>query len=188
MNELRIFTADELKEITIKHEDWLASGWLAGKDGKRADLSNADLSNANLSNANLSFADLRNANLSNANLSNANLRSANLSNADLSNANLSNADLNSADLERADLRSANLSNANLQLVGQDIRGHLFWSFQNNDGVVVMRADCREFVGISSARLHWQLRHQGDAILHEDCLSLVDRCERMATARGWKLEV
>ena len=148
MNELRIFTADELKEITIKHEDWLASGWLAGKDGKRADLSNADLSNANLSNA----------------------------------------DLNSADLERADLRSANLSNANLQLVGQDIRGHLFWSFQNNDGVVVMRASCREFVGISSARLHWQLRHQGDAILHEDCLSLVDRCERMATARGWKLEV
>ena len=198
MNELRIFTADELKEITIKHEDWLASGWLAGKDGKRADLSSADLRNAdlrhadlsdaNLRNANLSFANLSSADLNSANLSSANLSSADLSDANLSSANLSFADLSSADLERADLRSANLSNANLQLVGQDIRGHLFWSFQNNDGVVVMRADCREFVGISSARLHWQLRHQGDAILHEDCLSLVDRCERMATARGWKLEL
>ena len=31
------------------------------------------------------------------------------------------------------------------------------------------------------------RHLDDPVLHTDCLSLVDRCERMAAVRGWKLE-
>ena len=120
--------------------------------------------------------------LSYANLRNADLRSANLRDADLSYANL-----RDADLRNADLRDADLSYANLILAGQDIRGYLFWAFAGDGGVIEIRAGCRHFVGISAARTHWIERHQGDAILHEDCLSLIDRCERMAAVRGWKLE-
>jgi hypothetical protein len=156
--ELRIITKDELVEIIRKHALWLVDE----NEGERADLRFA----------NLSFADLSFANLRSANLSFANLRSANLRSADLSSANL---------------RSADLSSADLQLVGQDIRGYLFWSFANDDGVVVLRAGCREFIGIAAARAHWTERH-GDDVLHADCLSLVDRCEQMAKVRGWKLDV
>jgi hypothetical protein len=107
--------------------------------------------------------------------------------ANLSFANLSFADLSFANLRSANLSFANLRSANLQLVGQDIRGYLFWSFANDDGVVVLRAGCREFIGIAAARAHWTERH-GDDVLHADCLSLVDRCEQMAKVRGWKLDV
>jgi hypothetical protein len=107
--------------------------------------------------------------------------------ADLRFANLSFADLSFANLRSANLSFANLRSANLQLVGQDIRGYLFWSFANDDGVVVLRAGCREFIGIAAARAHWTERH-GDDVLHADCLSLVDRCEQMAKVRGWKLDV
>mgnify|MGYP003498614677 CR=1 FL=1 len=132
--------------------------WLEDEDGgERADLSYANLSNANLSNANLRYANLRYANLSNANLSNA------------------------------DLSYANLRHADLILVGQDIRGYLFWAFVGDSGSVEILAGCRHFVGISAARQHWSERHRGDVILHEDCLSLVDRCKRMAKVRGWNLE-
>ena len=117
---------------------------------------------ANLSNANLSYANLRYADLRYANLRNANLRYANLSN-------------------------ANLSSANLILIGQDIRDYLFYGFKNDDDALVIRAGCRQFVGITAARQHWTERHTDDNILHEDCLSLVDRAERMAKVRGWKLE-
>ena len=163
MSELRIITKDELVEIVRKHALWLADEDV----GERA----------NLSCANLHSADLRFADLSSANLSSANLRFANLSSANLRFANLSS----------ADLRFANLRFANLQLVGQDIRGYLFWSFANEDGVVVLSAGCREFVGIAAARQHWTSRHIDDVVLHADCLSLVDRCEQMAKVRGWKLE-
>ena len=112
---------------------------------------------------------------------------ADLSRANLSCANLSDADLSRANLSRADLSGANLIGANLQLIGQDIRGYLFWSFANEAGVVVIRAGCREFLGIAAARAHWTMRHTEDAILHGDCLSLVDRAEQMAVIRGWKLE-
>ena len=96
------------------------------------------------------------------------------------------------DGERADLRYANLSNANLSsanliLIGQDIRDYLFYGFKNDDDALVIRAGCRQFVGITAARQHWTERHTNDNILHEDCLSLVDRAERMAKVRGWKLE-
>lgn len=158
MSELRIITKDELVEIVRKHTLWLADA----DGGERADLSRANLSCANLSDANLSGADL-------------------------SDANLSDADLSRANLSRADLSGANLIGANLQLIGQDIRGYLFWSFANEAGVVVIRAGCREFLGIAAARAHWTMRHTEDAILHGDCLSLVDRAEQMAVIRGWKLE-
>ena len=205
---MKIYTIGELKEVIYNHMLWLQDG----DEGVRADLRNADLSYADLRNANLSYANLRNANLRNADLRNANLRNADLrnadlryadlryadlrnadlsyadlSNADLSNADLSYADLINANLSYANLRNANLRNADLILVGQDIRGYLFWSFVGDSGVVEIRAGCRHFVGISAARAHWTERHRDDEVLHEDCLSLVDRCERMATVRGWKLE-
>ena len=91
------------------------------------------------------------------------------------------------DGERANLSNANLSSANLILIGQDIRDYLFYGFKNDDDALVIRAGCRQFVGITAARQHWTERHTNDNILHEDCLSLVDRAERMAKVRGWKLE-
>ena len=112
---------------------------------------------------------------------------ANLSNANLSYANLRYADLRYADLRYANLSNANLSSANLILIGQDIRDYLFYGFKNDDDALVIRAGCRQFVGITAARQHWTERHTDDNILHEDCLSLVDRAERMAKVRGWKLE-
>ena len=163
MSDLRIFTIDELEAIIVKHQAWLNDD----DDGERA-----NLSNANLSYANLRYADLRYANLSSANLSSANLSYANL---------------RYADLRYANLRYANLSNANLILIGQDIRDYLFYGFKNDDDALVIRAGCRQFVGITAARQHWTERHTNDNILHEDCLSLVDRAERMAKVRGWKLE-
>ena len=92
-----------------------------------------------------------------------------------------------ADLSYANLSYANLSSANLILIGQDIRDYLFYGFKNDDDALVIRAGCRQFVGITAARQHWTERHTNDNILHEDCLSLVDRAERMAKVRGWKLE-
>ena len=193
MSDLRIFTIDELEAIIVKHQAWLNDD----DDGERANLSNANLSYANLRYADLRYANLSSANLSNANLSYANLRYAdlryaNLRYANLSNANLSSANLRYADLRYADLRYANLSNANLSsanliLIGQDIRDYLFYGFKNDDDALVIRAGCRQFVGITAARQHWTERHTDDNILHEDCLSLVDRAERMAKVRGWKLE-
>lgn len=95
--------------------------------------------------------------------------------------------LSVADLSVADLREADLSGANLIFVGQDIRGYLFYAFVGESGAVEIRAGCRYFIGMTAARAHWTDRHEADPILHEDCLSLVDRCERMARVRGWKLE-
>ena len=163
MSDLRIFTIDELEAIIVKHQAWLNDD----DDGERADLRYANLSSANLSSANL-----RNADLSYANLRYADLRYA---------------DLRYADLRYANLSNANLSSANLILIGQDIRDYLFYGFKNDDDALVIRAGCRQFVGITAARQHWTERHTNDNILHEDCLSLVDRAERMAKVRGWKLE-
>jgi len=162
------YTVEELEEVLRKHLLWLEDD----EAGERADLSGANL---------------RSADLSGANLRGANLRYANLSSADLSGANLSGANLRGANLRDANLRSADLRGADLILIGQDIRGYLFWAFVGDSGAVEIRASCRHFVGISAARAHWAKRHQEGKVLHEDCLSLIDRCERMAKAREWKLE-
>ncbi|TXH52415.1 MAG: pentapeptide repeat-containing protein [Desulfurellales bacterium] len=170
---MKTYTQDQLKEIIAKHQLWLYDE----EGGERADLRSADLRYADLSYADLSYADLRNGELSSADLRCADLRCADLSNADLSYANLSN----------ADLRCADLRYANLILIGQDIRGHLFYGWRNEEDVVVIRAGCRQLVGIAAARAHWAERHINDVVLHGDCLSLVERAERMAKVRGWKLE-
>lgn len=65
---------DELTEILRLHKLWLA-----GKEGKRADLEGADLEGANLRWAYLERAYLEGAYLQRANLRGANLRGANLS-------------------------------------------------------------------------------------------------------------
>ena len=101
---MRIFTAEELKQVIARHLDWLDEV----EGGERANLRSADLRCADLRYANLSSADLRSANLSYANLRSANLSYANLSSADLRSANLRCADLRSANLSCADLRCANL--------------------------------------------------------------------------------
>ena len=166
-----------LKSILEAHKEWLI---VAG--GSRANLRGANLRGADLSVANLRVADL-----GGANLSGADLRDVNLSVADLRDVDLGGASLRGANLSGANLSSANLCSANLILIGQDIRGYLFWAFVGDSGAVEIRAGCRHFFGISAARQHWTQSHRADKILHEDCLSLVDRCERMAQAREWKLE-
>ena len=106
---------EELNIILSEH-----TKWLAGDEGKRADLSHADLSNANLKYADLSNADLSHADLSNANLRYVDLNNADLSHADLRGASLSHADLSNADLRDANLKYADLSNADLSFA--DLRG------------------------------------------------------------------
>ena len=185
-------TNNELAEILRLH----ALAMRNDPAGVRANLSRANLSGANLSGAYLSGADLSRADLSRADFSGAylsradfsgaNLSGAYLSGANLSRANLSRANLSGAYLSGANLSRAYLSGANLILIGQDIRGYLFWA-TDDDGYITIRAGCRWFTGITAARVHWQNRHLGDPVLHADCLSLVQRCETMATARGWKLE-
>ena len=175
--------ATNLTDILTKHAAWLRDE----PGGERATLCRADLYAANLCGANLCGADLYGANLRAANLYGANLRGANLSGANLRGADLSGADLSGADLSGANLSGANLSGANLILAGQDSRGYLFYAYANSDGVVEIRAGCRRFTGIAAARAHWQQRHLDNLVLHADCLSLVQRAETMAIARGWKLE-
>lgn len=107
-------------------------------------------------------------------------------------ANLAGADLREADLRWADLRWAGLAGADLReadlvALGHDARGYLFYAYANDDGVVEIRAGCRQFTGIAAARAHWQAAHTDDLVLRADCLSLVQRAETMAVARGWKLE-
>lgn len=203
---------NELAAILDRHARWLTTGI-----GERADLRGAALQGANLRGVNLESANLEGANLQKAIFWRANLQNANLQGANLQGAHLWRADLAGADLYGADLREANLEGANLQrailqgadlqgadirganlygailekanliLIGQDVRGYLFYASKNKDGVVEIHAGCRHFVGISAARNHWQNRHSEDAVLHADCLSLIDRCETMAKVRGWKLE-
>ena len=69
---------EELNIILSEH-----TKWLAGDEGKRANLSDADLRYADLSGADLRSANLRYADLSGANLSDADLRHADLRGADL---------------------------------------------------------------------------------------------------------
>ena len=109
--------------------------------------------------------------------------------ANLVGANLYEANLYKANLERANLVGANPGkNEHLFIIGQDMRGYIFYGWRNLEGVVVVKAGCRELIGIGAARQHWQMCHTADDNLHADCLSLVDRCEWMAKVRGWKLEV
>jgi len=104
---MKKYTAEELKEVCLKHLKWLKSE----TDGIRANLSGANLYGANLSGANLSGANLYGANLSGANLYGANLSGADLSRANLSGANLYGANLSGANLYGANLYGADLSRA-----------------------------------------------------------------------------
>jgi uncharacterized protein YjbI with pentapeptide repeats len=164
---MKTYTVDELAEILRLHQLYL-DGHI---DGKKADLSYSNLSYSNLSYSNLRYS----------NLSYSDLRGCDLSGCDLSGSNLS-----YSNLRYSNLSGCNLSRCNLILIGQDIRGYLFWA-TDEDGYVTIRAGCRQFTGIAAAREHWEARHLDDPVLHADCLSLVQRCETMAQVRGWKLE-
>jgi hypothetical protein len=62
--EYRTITSEELKDILLKHKEWLADR----SKGEKANLSYADLRSADLRYADLSSANLRYANLRYANL------------------------------------------------------------------------------------------------------------------------
>jgi len=162
--------------------------WLDHEDGgAQAELAGADLTGADLTGADLTGADLAYANLAGANLTGADLTGADLMNAYLSDAKLAGANLNGARLVNTDMRGADLRDANLILIGQDARGYQFYGYTNDNGVLEIHAGCRHFVGMDAVRAHWETRHLDDPNLHDDCLSLVQRAETMAIARGWKLE-
>jgi uncharacterized protein YjbI with pentapeptide repeats len=157
-------TVDQLTEILRLHTLWLQGA----EGGQRANLEGVNLQRANLRRVNLQRADLREA--------------------DLREADLREADLREADLEGANLQGADPGkNDHLMIVGQDMRGYIFYGWRNLDGVIVIKAGCRELVGIAAARTHWENRHASDEVLHADCLALVDRAAQMAAWRGWKLE-
>ena len=78
-NGLKVYTADELKEILELHKKWIN-----GEDGGiRASLERANLNGASLDGANLERANLNRASLYGADLNGADLNGANLDGADL---------------------------------------------------------------------------------------------------------
>lgn len=112
---LKVYSAEEIKEILHLHQKWLDGE----EDGVKADLSFADLRGVDLSSANLPLAKFRGSDLSSAdlhltNLSSADMRETNLDSADMRSTNLSGADLRSAKFKFANLHLANLSWADLR--------------------------------------------------------------------------
>ena len=116
-------------------------------------------------------------------LSGADLSDADLSGADLRHANLSGADLRHAVLRDANLSGANLSDANLIIAGQCERGYTFYATGDANEIQI-RAGCRAFNSIASARSHWQSRHNDNPFLHEQCLAFLDTIERLSKVKGW----
>lgn len=113
-------TQEELREILVKHELWLAGNPagvqanLTGMDLSLMDLSWASLEWAILIGTNLVGANLRGIQLQKANLTGANLEGVNLTTAILTAANLQSVRLIRANLEGARLMQANLKWANLR--------------------------------------------------------------------------
>jgi uncharacterized protein YjbI with pentapeptide repeats len=114
--------AIELETVLDRHQQWVASGWEAGKraDLHGRDLHTFDFRGAILVDADLHRADLHEAAMSKAELDGADLHRADLHGADLRGADLQWADLHGADLHNADLREAFLDEADLH--GADLRG------------------------------------------------------------------
>ncbi len=168
----------QLMKILAAHKTWLDHE----DGGAQAELAGADLTGADLTGADLAYA-----NLAGANLAGANLTGADLMNAYLSDAKLAGANLNGARLVNTDMRGADLRDANLILIGQDARGYQFYGYTNDNGVLEIHAGCRHFVGMDAVRAYLEHNYPDDPVLRADRLSLVERAEDMARARGWKLE-
>jgi hypothetical protein len=182
--------------------------WLSDKEnGEPMALSEVDLSGVNMHLLDLRYAsfhlcritdasqcDLRHANFSYAdlthtNLYNSDLREANCYRANMTGAFVAVADFHGARLAGAILHGVDTRAANLIVAGQDVRGYTFYATSDEDGVMTIQAGCRYFVGMREARAHWQGRHRGtkNRYSHVDCLSLLQRLERLARAKGWKME-
>jgi hypothetical protein len=114
-------TNDELKQIRVAHEQWLAEWlkvgsseeWVDQHPQGRARLCNVVLGKANLRGAKLNKADLRGAELNEADLRGAELNEADLGGAELNKASLVRAELNEANLVAAELNEASLVGAKL---------------------------------------------------------------------------
>jgi hypothetical protein len=101
MTERRTLTPEELQQILVEHERWLASD---GNEGTRACLRGCDLSKAQLVDKQLMQANLAETDLSSADLTGASLEDADLTNAKLHEAKGLTADhLGGADLTGAQL-------------------------------------------------------------------------------------
>jgi uncharacterized protein YjbI with pentapeptide repeats len=97
-------------------------------------------------------------------------------------------DFSGADMRGANFHGAMLSQNELILAGYDIRGYLFYAYLDTRiNCAVVRAGCRRFT-IAEAKKHWKCRHVHNPIQHTDCLSLVERLDKMIKVRGWPTKV
>lgn len=198
-------TQDELWKINAKHDTWLYDN----TKGERACFDRAFLYGLNLSDMNLSYATFIDSNIAKCNMEDSIMTATNFSNSRLSDINARDAIFDSANFTRAkiidtDARGASfdnamfskvslanvnfayasLVNANLILAGYDSRGYMFYAYRNPDGVIEIRAGCRQYYGLEEARNHWNTRHPYDKVLTEEIMCNLDKIERVAKVRGW----
>lgn len=198
-------TQDELWKINAKHDTWLHDN----TKGERACFDRAFLYGLNLSDMNLSYATFIDSNIAKCNMEDSIMIETNFSNSKLSDIDARDADFDSANFTRANIVDtnlsgadfanavfskvslanvnftyANLTNANLILAGYDSRGYMFYAYLNPDGIIEIRAGCRQYYGLEEARNHWNTRHPYDKVLTEEIMCNLDKIERVAKVRGW----
>lgn len=198
-------TQDELWKINAKHDTWLHDN----TKGERACFDRAFLYGLNLSDMNLSYATFIDSNIAKCNMEDSIMIETNFSNSKLSDIDARDADFNSANFTRAEMididasgadftnavfskaslanvnfAHANLANANLILAGYDSRGYMFYAYLNSDGIIEIRAGCRQYYGLEEARNHWNTRHPYNKVLTEEIMCNLDKIERVAKVRGW----
>lgn len=210
MEELDILNVTEIKQkdiatINAKHLLWLSDN----TKGERACFDRAFLYAIDLSDMNFGFATFRDSHITECYMSKCNMTGTNFSGARLSTVNAKNTIFDSTNFTRAkiidtdacgasfdnamfskvSLANVNFSyasfiNANLILAGYDSRGYLFYAYRNPDGVIEIRAGCRQYYGLEEARNHWNTRHPYDKVLTEEIMCNLDKIERVAKVRGW----
>jgi hypothetical protein len=167
-------------------DTYLRRAYLKGANLAGAYLKGADLTGTHLGGACLRRVDLTGANLTSAYLRRADLTGAVLTGADLTGAVLTGADLRGADLRGADLTDASLTGADLgntkMIVdgGQRSDGYRVVGWIK-DGVLQIRAGCRDF-DIIAARTHWLETRSGTA-LGDETMAILNHIEMVAKIRG-----
>lgn len=163
---------------------------LQGALFERCDFRNSLFRKANLKNArfldcNLLECDFGQANLEGCAFDGSNLAYCNFTNANLSYASFDNVPTaEGIKLGGACLHMLSRHKAALIIGGYDERGYLFYASCDAEKQIILRAGCQRYRSIEDARAHWQREHTG--YLHEDCLLLVDRIEKLAKLKGWQI--
>lgn len=142
------------------------------------------MSKCNMTGADFSGSRLSTVNARDTIFDSTNFARAKMIDIDASGADFANAVFSKASLANVNFAHANLANANLILAGYDSRGYMFYAYRNPDGVIEIRAGCRQYCGLEEARNHWNTRHPYDKVLTEEIMCNLDKIERVAKVRGW----